>query len=92
MGDVAVALIGADMAHARAQRRAPDERLALIAGMAEIERVGDLRKMPAHQRGISAETVAGEDQMRTADPLATPVGAHGAHAEDPPRFIRIAIA
>ena len=68
--DRAVALIAGKRGHARTERLAPQHRIALIARMAEVERIGHLRDMPPHQFRVSAVAVAGEHQRAAADGFA----------------------
>ena len=70
------------MRELRAQRIAPEHGIAAIAGVAEVERVRHFGNEPAHQLGIAAIAVAGEDQRAAADALARAVAAQEFDAAD----------
>ena len=80
--DVAVSLIRAQVIRRGAERLAPADRVALVADMAEIDRIADLGHELAHHLAIAAKAVAGEDQGLAADPFDRPVGQHGRDAAD----------
>jgi hypothetical protein len=64
MGDVAMPLVGAEMADGGPELLAPQDRLALVAVMAEPERIGDLR----HVGATSARLPPKPLQARTSRP------------------------
>ena len=84
VGDVAVALVGAEVARCSAQRLPPAQRLAAVAVVAEPERIGDRGHVAAHEVRVPPEAVAGQDQAPAAHPLLAPVGAAEPDPLDPP--------
>ena len=85
--DRAVPLIAGEMREPRAERLAPQHRVALVAGMAEVERVGHLGDVAPHQRRVAAVAVAGEHQRAAADGLARAVARHHLDAFDEPVLV-----
>ena len=70
---VAMTLVGAQMVRGCAKRFAPADRVAAIAGMAEIDRILDLGHVAAHHLAIAAKAVARKDKGVAADLFARPV-------------------
>src|SRR5262249_10267863 len=79
-GDRTVTLVGAKTGKLGAERLAPQNRIAAIAGMTEIECMCHLRHEAGNELGIAPVTVAGEDQSLAADALAYAVAAHNLNA------------
>ena len=61
MCDGAVALVAAQVCHARAQSPAPDDRFALVSSMTKIQRVPHFRDQLGHHLGVAAIAVAGQN-------------------------------
>jgi hypothetical protein len=64
-----VPLIGRKAADVRAKLLAPENGVAVVAGMAEIDRGGDLGDIPFDELPVAAKAVAGEDQGVAPDRL-----------------------
>jgi hypothetical protein len=79
----AVALVAAEIGEARAERAAPGDRAAVVAGMAGEDGVAHLGQQLAHHRRIAAEAVAGEQQDVAGDVLDPAVRTREGDADDP---------
>jgi hypothetical protein len=80
----AMALVGMDVAHGRAERKPPADRIALVAGMPEERRADDLRDVLRDHLGVAGESAAGQHQRVAAEILEAAVGALQAHAAHAP--------
>ena len=65
-----MALIGPKTCKLSVEPLSPQNGVTAIAGVSEIERVRHLRYEAPYQLGVTAVTVAGEDQCVAADALA----------------------
>src|SRR4029079_10596539 len=68
----------------RAERIAPDDGVALIARMTEIERARHFWNVAANEVRIPTKAIAGEDHRLTADVLAAAVAVSDFDAVDAP--------
>jgi hypothetical protein len=66
-GDRAVSLVGGHVHRLRAERGSPAHGVALIADVAEVERFGDFRQIPAHHLLVATEAGAGKDERFVFD-------------------------
>ena len=82
VGDAAVALVAGQVPGVGAQRLAPAQRVALVAGVAEIGGVGHGRHVPAQQVRGGAVAAARQDQGGAGDVLLCAVRAVQAGALD----------
>ena len=81
-----MALVGPHVAERAAERRSPAHRVALVAGVAEVERVGHLRDVLRDHGAVAAEAAAGEHERVVADGFRRPVRA--AETDFPFRDVR----
>jgi hypothetical protein len=77
----AMALAAAQVGQARAQRAAPGDGAAVVAGVAGEDRVAHRRQQFGHHRRVAAEAVAGQQQHAAGQVLGAAVGALVADAE-----------
>src|SRR5690242_18881548 len=77
-------LVSAKVGQLRAERIAPENGVALIARMTEIERARHFRNVAANEVRIPTKAVAGEDHRLTADVLAAAVAVSDFDAADAP--------
>ena len=57
-----MSLIGGHVFRFSAERGSPAHGVALVAGVTEVERVGDLRQVALHHVLVTAEAGAGQDE------------------------------
>ena len=86
--DRTVPLIGAKVRQLRAERIAPDDGIAAVARMTEIEGIRHFRNVAADEFRISAEPVARQDQRIASDAFAGAVVMNDFDATDTTRRIR----
>lgn len=68
-----MALVAAEVGQLRAERAAPRDAAAVVAGMAGVGGVGHRGDQFAHQRGVAAEAVAGGEQHVATEVFDLPV-------------------